>query len=239
MPTESVGTSQCARCGAIRSDDWMADVNGKSYCLPNGSVGSPGNVDHRPKRTRLPVIESSEMEDRIRDAWFATTSQDRVLGMEWYDVARATAVALASGTPLTVEQTAGVLAAVSPKTQWSVAIKWAGQLVQAYLDGMPCPLVALPENRRRAWVILSGEIHPELILSGPKVEAFYKNIMGDFMAVTVDRWAIRIATGRTQQVSRSMCNRIAAAYQHVAKEVGALPAEVQAATWVHVRGGAS
>jgi hypothetical protein len=50
-------------------------------------------------------------------------------------------------------------------------------------------------NRAKAWRIACGE-DPDAVLSGPKVRAFFANIMGDVDAVTIDVWAARAAEGR-------------------------------------------
>jgi hypothetical protein len=53
-------------------------------------------------------------------------------------------------------------------------------------------------NRAKAWRIACGE-DPDAVLSGPKVRAFFANIMGDVDAVTMDVWAARAAEGRRNE----------------------------------------
>lgn len=53
MPPDHMQVATCHVCGATRNTDWMARVGNFDYCLPNGSVGSPGNVDHRPGKVPM------------------------------------------------------------------------------------------------------------------------------------------------------------------------------------------
>jgi hypothetical protein len=80
------------------------------------------------------------------------------------------------------------------------------------------------------------------VLNGPKVRAFYSNIMGDTDAVTVDTWAVRVATGRTGKHAewtigtKRRYAAVADAYRRAAVILGVDPRTVQAATWVAARG---
>jgi hypothetical protein len=96
-------------------------------------------------------------------------------------------------------------------------------------------------HRAKAWAIAHGA-HPAKVLRGPKVSAFWLNICGNLDVVTVDTWAVRAAGITDDREAQLTLNRkggyerVAAAYQDVAREVGVLPAELQAAVWLHVRG---
>jgi len=84
--------------------------------------------------------------------------------------------------------------------------------------------------------------HPDLVLSGPKVVPFYRLLRdgGNATDVCIDTHAIDIAAGYSEQGLRetaphrgSRGRRLAEqAYRDVAAEVGVLPHELQAVTWV-------
>jgi hypothetical protein len=85
------------------------------------------------------------------------------------------------------------------------------------------------------------------ILSGQKVVAFYRSIMGDRNAVCVDGHAYaifigeRIPTTKTPSITPKLFETIQRAYQLVAKRSADLcgvelsPTQVQAVTWVTYR----
>jgi hypothetical protein len=111
---------------------------------------------------------------------------------------------------------------------------------------------------RKVRAILDGE-NVETVLSpsgdNRKIVNFTRNLAGDMSAVTVDRWAQRIATdfadcrerGERPCASngRHACGHvptgdeyetIASAYRDAADACGVSPATMQAVTWCVVRG---
>ena len=101
------------------------------------------------------------------------------------------------------------------------------------------PRIQTGAMRATAWKIAQGA-DPLETLSGPKVRAFYRAITGDTDAVTVDRWAARVAEGRddSRAPSGRRWDRLETAYRVAAatEEVGAR--DLQAAVWCAIRGGA-
>src|SRR5665213_2987201 len=63
MPPDHDQYGKCAVCGAVRSLDWLVQINGKDYCIPNGSPGSRGNVDHRPEAMTIKPRTARSMGD--------------------------------------------------------------------------------------------------------------------------------------------------------------------------------
>ena len=75
---------------------------------------------------------------------------------------------------------------------------------------------------------------------GPKTKAFAANIIGDDHAVTVDVWAARIAGITEEQLARvGVYEAVAHGYRLAAKRAGITPAQMQATTWVVIRGSAA
>ncbi len=175
---------------------------------------------------------------RIVRAWGAATADDLAAGMSWYQRASDLADALAAGTPFSKEQCAGVIAALSPRCQWSANVRGAQRMVAAATAREPEPVVAgLRSNRSKAWRILAENADPADVLSGPKVRAFYANICGDTDRVTVDVWAAHAAEGRADKNAPKGGRyvRLERAYQLAADLLGVTPRECQAAVWTYFR----
>lgn len=178
------------------------------------------------------------------DSWLdVATLDDLANGVAWYDRAYGMAQTIAAETwrkherGLTTRQCAGVIAALSPRCQWATNVSAARIMAHAAAAGAPMPHCAgTLSNRRKAWRIANGE-DPDLVLGGPKVRAFFANIMGDVESVTVDAWAARAAEGRwvEQAPTRRRYELLAETYRRVARKRGMAARDVQAAVWTVFR----
>lgn len=155
-------------------------------------------------------------------------------GIDWYEHAHTLARVLAGQHGISVEQTAGVLAALSPQLSWPRNVTYAEQ----FLATGDAPV--LGRSKRAAARIVAGEPPPS-VLQGPKVRAFFANIVDPdgSDAVTVDRHAHDVAVGqRFGDARRSLLGRqggydlLAAAFRLAAAKVGLAPSAVQAITWL-------
>ena len=172
------------------------------------------------------------------DKWLnAATAQDLADGLEWYDRARREAERMADASGLSVRSCAGVIAALSPRCQWASNVRAAEKLICAAGAGEAEPIVnGTLSNRAKAWRIAQGE-DPDAVLGGPKVRAFFANIMGDVDAVTIDVWAARAAEGR-ENPNAPMRRRYALcaeAFRRVGRSRDMHPRDVQAAVWTVYR----
>lgn len=214
----------------------------------------------------------------ITAAFRAATDGDRVAGHGWYSRAFDLACKIADEQvrrlnlqteaewEREVHKAAGVIAALSPRLAWRKNVEYAelaylqyydiltwrdnppdGLVAEAFFAGM---IPTLNANARKAFRILKGE-HPESVLGGNKVRAFYFTIVNpsDPRAVVVDRHAIDIAFGkvtsddfRSKALGRKTAyESIAALYRKaaaiVSRELGEVwtPAQVQATTWTYWR----
>jgi hypothetical protein len=200
---------------------------------------------------------------RITRAYRASTAAHRAAGLGWYAEAWRVANEIAEGLvgagvwtswdertrDALARQVAGVIAALSPRCQWSTNVVWARAVMFAAWNGLDMPAVSTKPNRRTAWRIANGE-HPLTalgtlsptgrVISGHKVRAFWANICGDVTAVTVDIWAIRAAMGAHApadgSINAALYELTADAYRRAAAILGITPRECQAAVWVHTRG---
>lgn len=171
----------------------------------------------------------------ITRAYRRTTAAHLAAGLGWYAEAYRVAAQIWPERP---DLAAGVIAALSPRCQWSTNQVWAAAVVHAARTGQACPAVHTTAMRAHAWRIANGEA-PLDVLNGPKVRAFWANIMGDTDAVTCDVWAVYVALGRKDETMVRTPARyaaVAAAYRRAAVILGVTPRECQAATWVGARG---
>lgn len=165
----------------------------------------------------------------------AANSQRTREGRTWYNRANRFAGTIANGD---TRQGAGVIAALSPQKQW-VDNQWLA--VRAFQTGVATGQVFRANGVAQR--ILDGE-DPDVVLSGPKVRAFFSLIADPHMslAVCVDRHAHDIAVGRiTDEKTRKILERkggydyVASVYTTAADVIGVLPSSVQAVTWCHWR----
>ena len=178
-----------------------------------------------------------DMIARIVHAFDNASASDMAEGERWYDTARLTAAALAAGTNLSVEQAAGVIAALSPRVRWETNVAAAARMISDAGRTKRMPSVAgYNRNCEKAWAIANGA-SPFDVLGGPKVTAFHANICGDENAVTIDVWAARAAEGVTNMRAPSgkRYTALADAYRMAARARNVSPMVMQATVWVYVR----
>lgn len=176
------------------------------------------------------------------------TADQRSYGADWYGQAHAAAAAIAAEHPdCTLENAAGAIAALSPRIHWAQNVADAERLAHWYFaddeaDGY-VPLYALrlsaySAQQHKAVDCLADGMDPLDVLRGPKESAFYRNIVGDTDAVTVDVWIARAASRGQLHApgTRSNYADMAAGLRRAARTVGVTPRDFQAAVWVTIRG---
>lgn len=178
----------------------------------------------------------------IRNVYESASEAAKSEGEVWYSQAHVIAKALGAHTGLPLEKQvkagAGILAALSPQTDWGTNITFAWLLV---LEGTQKHTTA---NHNKAMRILNGE-EPLDVLGGNKVRAFYGNILNPEDAtvpVTIDRHAVAVYLGRVpeQHAEKAYSNkqvwkRIEGAYRQAARHLNINPQVLQAVTWVEWR----
>lgn len=169
---------------------------------------------------------------RILRTFDRATSADVEAGARWYDEAGELAASLAGRHHLQVDEVAGVIAALSPRTSWSRNVAGTVALLEDGDDAARA-MGCIGANVDRAVAVLDG-----VPLNGPKTRAFAANIAGDREAVTVDVWAMRVADLDENLLSRKGAyDAVADAYRAAARRRGVDPATMQATTWVVARNG--
>lgn len=174
-----------------------------------------------------------KLERLARDAMLR---DDAPRALRWYDDARAWIQDLAADVGIPWNYVAGFVAALSPMVSWSSQLRYTSRMLDAALAGLPIPGPGFDTSKRAAMRIVRGE-HPLSVLQGPKVRAFYRSLVGDEIAVTIDRHAFAAAHGGRPRVSLTEHQywRTAEAYRRVALRLGLAPSAFQALIWVHWR----
>ena len=170
--------------------------------------------------------------DNIRAIFEQSTPDDRASGADWYPAARRIVDTIADRSGIAPDRVAAAMAALSPRNPWAWNVQDAAAYSQAASDGADMPsATTFGANRARAWAILRDGA--DWSTSALKVRSFVANIMGDTDSVTVDVWAIRVATmGEVSTAPNDRTYReVADAYRTVAAEVGLTPRDLQAITW--------
>lgn len=199
------------------------------------------------KSAILPTISASDrrafdaMVRRVLATYRRATPAELSGGIDWYATAQAAAGEIYPERP---DIAAGVIAALSPRAQWSVNLMWARAVVHAARNGLPCPAVHTRTMRAIAWDIATGVRTYSEALKGPKTSRFARAIdptVADLSAVTVDAWAARTAEG-ADSPSHNHNGAVAPkgaryalierAYQRAAEIIGADAALVQAVCWL-------
>lgn len=157
-------------------------------------------------------------------------------GLEWYPEAFRRMEALAAETGYLTEQAVAVMAITSRAAhltnniQWTeVSLRTGGAVPVGRFPNIMMPLVRS--------VLNDPATIPDCV-SGPKVEAFYRAIMGDETAVVLDRWALYAAGhsyGKRAPDPGPLWRSIEDAYRRAAKIVGVTVRDFQAIIWIAIR----
>jgi hypothetical protein len=174
----------------------------------------------------------NRMVTKLVTAYAQATSSEREAGVKWYQEQRVKVSSMAKAYGVSKATAAGVVAALSPRLRWSVNVRAAETLLSG-----ESPSGVFKASRTKAQRIKAGE-KPLRVLSGPKVRAFYRALMGDDSAAVVDVWVAR-AVGWTKEIKAKAYLRIASALAKAASIVGEAVVKLQAVAWVVVRGSAT
>lgn len=182
--------------------------------------------------------------NNILSVFSSASETDRQNGENWYFDANSEARKLAREYKVPVSTVSGVLAALSPNQSWANNLTGARKALEAYSLGKSPEDVSIPtypRNKIKAWKLLKGEPVRD-VLRGPKVTAFYKNIVAPWSStsVTVDGHAYNIWRGERVALKdggipnldkAGRYEAIEADYKAAARQLGLKPWQVQAVTW--------
>lgn len=128
----------------------------------------------------------------IQSVYWQSTDREREAGRRWYEEAHGVARVLATVARLEVRAAAGLLAALSPLNRWEDSVGDAFRMARR----VDSTVRTTHGNRWKAVRILAGE-DPDVVLTGPKVRAFWSGIADPQSStrVAVDRHLYRAACG--------------------------------------------
>lgn len=199
----------------------------------------------KPKRfTRY----SLRIERNILSVYVRANDLDRAEGLHWYQMAYDTAKVISDKFNVSLPQSVGVIAALSPGRNWGMNLLEAEDFIKEYTKGRrgaDLPVVGTYGHRniRKAIRILEGE-PPMHVLGGNKVRSFYMNIVSPLnsLEVTIDRHAKGLAVrsnsikGATTEEDAIVTNAeypyYAKHYVKLAERLGLIPHQLQAICWV-------
>ena len=201
------------------------------------------------KRLERPELMAKQILKLYRSA----TEQENNEGTLWYEMANGICKVIADKYCCPLTKVVGVVAALSPATNWQQNIADAHNLILAWshcIDPDQVVCTTYGQNKAKAVNILNQESSNErdveaLLLHKSKINkttCFYLNILhpGNDDLVTVDRHAFRIALGNGQGVdnirmTEKRYRNITKAYQVASSELEINAISLQAVVWCAFR----
>ena len=152
-------------------------------------------------------------------------------GRSWYPETNRRLREVAVRTGSTPAQATAVFSIVSPAVQLVTALNWTEEILRGERVGGRYPNMQGP----RIEAALASR-YPVKMITGPKVNAFYRAIMGDTSALVLDRWAA-FAAGhdRGRDIPRAVWRQLDAAYRAAAALCGETVRAFQAIIWIVTR----
>jgi hypothetical protein len=131
---------------------------------------------------------------------------------------------------VTVENTASIISAFSPRQRWS---RNMAQAIEFAHGGKPA---GLKNNLLMAENSLTMGFDA---LKGQKTNAFAKAIAGDESAITIDVWMCYAAGLETNAPNKTQYRELSKAVEIIASEMKMTPRVMQALIWIVFRGSAA
>ena len=178
------------------------------------------------------------------------TKQEISNGLTWYNRAHEFCIQLASNYDLSLGETAGIIAALSPGTHWQQNMIDSVNLLTSGLDAK---VTTYNRNKYKAWAISQGILDPYDALSqgkngiDKKTFCFWLNLVGPNTAgrVTIDRHSSRVAYGYNLSADIAIYysntpkkyKACELAYNEASRDanIALLPHQIQAITWLTYR----
>ena len=189
---------------------------------------------------------STKNVNNIKAVYLLATTQEKIDGAKWYSSANEIAMNLAVEYGLTLQTTAGVIAALSPRNKWSRNVIDAENLIETFVrdpeSAVNIKVCTFNKNKEKALNILKADqdFYTENvrdILKGPKLIEFFNCILG-VEDVCIDGHAYCIFNGsRTSlkdvpSIGVKLRKEIKSDFKKAAAKFKITPAEMQAITWV-------
>ena len=160
-------------------------------------------------------------------------------GAEWYPKAWNECQQISKAHGISAQRAAAVMAVTSPRARWSKNL----QATRAIVEDSFRPVYKrranygiLTKNGAKGLAVMSEHFYSRLV-TGPKVSAFYANIVGRTDLVTVDSLMSK-AAGYGSDVSPKIRGEVTEACENLATVFDTNPRDMQAAIWIAYRGSA-
>jgi hypothetical protein len=150
-------------------------------------------------------------------------------GRAWYPEANRQLREIAAHNECPLSHAVAVFSIVSPAVQLTTALRWTEEILAGERAGGRFPNVQAPKIEAAC-----STRYPVFRVTGPKVNAFYRALMGDRDALVLDRWAI-FAAGYPKprsEVPRTLRMELDAAYRAAAAACGETVRAFQAIVWI-------
>ena len=174
---------------------------------------------------------------RISRVFNKATADQISDGLFWYTEATDLVHFLAgSSSKYTEDQVAAAMAHLSPRLRWSQNVDAIKTLVNT--GEVPNYVMSGPAGRAKKALVAAN---PELTFGkkAKKTLNFSRNCSGCLTSVTVDVWAANVVGVAESELKLvGVYEAIAHCYRLAAKRAGIHPAQMQAITWIVVRGSA-
>lgn len=184
--------------------------------------------------THIPIKRAV---NNILKVYKQAAPEDVEHGKVWYDSAHQFCLEIGSRYNCSVDKVAGIVSALSPGCTWEQNKRDAINAIHSLVHGTPMKVSTYGQFVEKVFRIWDGE-DVALVLNGPKITAFYYNILRPDLCehVCIDRHAFKIARGirkggATALTAKQMRDT-QAAYMQAASELGLRPNQLQAITWV-------
>lgn len=186
------------------------------------------------KTTHIPVKKAA---NKILKVYYAADSEAHAVGMVWYEEAHQFCLGLSSKYAVDLSKVVGILSALSPGCTWDQNKKDTISALEHFIHGTPIKVSTYGQFVLKARRIFGGEDVPT-VLNGPKITAFYFNILRPECDehVCVDRHAFKVARGIGKAgavaLTKKQMRDTQEAYKIAAHQVGLRPNQLQAITWI-------
>ena len=152
-------------------------------------------------------------------------------GATWYKKSQRMVDTLAHRHGLQAYQVAGIVAALSPRVTWKINCRDAVAICK---HGSSARVSGTHANVRKAIAIVNG-MHPEDVLGGNKVKAFYRCILGQD-DIVIDTWMVKAAErDNNKPLTDNQYGELSQTLRIVASIVQLPVSTVQASIWLKVR----
>lgn len=173
----------------------------------------------------------SEAEQKLLALYDQASPAIRRRGRTWYPETQRRLRVIAERADSSPAHATAVFAIVSPAVQLATALDWTEEILRGERMGGRYPNMQGP----RIMAALATR-YPVTAITGPKVNAFYRAIMGDTSALVIDRWAAYAAGhDRGRDIPRAVRRELEAAYRAAAAAVGETVRAFQAIVWIVAR----